>query len=503
MLGYQTQSDRRSARNLLICVVLILFSLSPVIYAQDESSIATLRQIGTAFSTIADKTSPAVVGIKADKVYTQRSSDMPYWFFDDPFFNDDFFERFFGRPNPRQNPQQQQKQPRERKVVQPVQGSGFLISADGYILTNNHLVGDSENVRVQLSDDKEVKAKVIGSDPESDVALIKVDETNLPYLELADSDALQVGEWVIAIGSPFGLSHTVTAGIVSAKGRSDVGITTYEDFIQTDAAINPGNSGGPLLNLDGKAVGINTAIVSRSGGNMGIGLAIPINMAKSIYEQLMSEGKVVRGYLGISLQDLTPELAENFGLKQSEGAIVTSVVDDSPAAKADVKFEDVIVEFQGKPVTDSRDLMKRVALLTPGTKVELVVVRNEKRETIEVELGERPKPDEMRGTDEAPATVYDLGFEVQNLTSDMAERLGVEGTRGVVVVDVRRGSPADLSGIEAGLVITKVGKVDIANTKEFYSEIKKVKKGETVVLLVTDGQQRRFVTLEVPEPEED
>lgn len=501
MLSYQTQSDRRLARNLLSCIVLILFSLSPV-YSQDQQSISTLRQIGNAFTTIAEKTSPAVVGIKADKVYTQRSADMPYWFFEDPFFNDDFFERFFGRPNPRQNPQQRQ-QPKERKVIQPVQGSGFLISDDGYILTNNHLVGDSENVRVQLSNDKEVKAKVIGSDPESDVALIKVDEKNLPYLELADSDALQVGEWVIAIGSPFGLSHTVTAGIVSAKGRSDVGITTYEDFIQTDAAINPGNSGGPLLNLDGKAVGINTAIISRSGGNMGIGLAIPINMAKSIYEQLMSEGKVVRGYLGISLQDLTPELAENFGLKESNGAIVTSVVDDSPAAKAGVKFEDIIVEFQGKPITDSRDLMKRVALLTPGTKVELAVVRDEERKTIEVELGERPKPGEMQGTDEAPATVYDLGFEVQNLTPDIAERLGVESTRGIVVTDVRRGSPADLSGIEAGLVITRVGKVDVANTQEFYSEIKKVKKGETVVLLVTDGQQRRFVTLEVPEPEED
>ncbi len=493
MIIHQKARQMGLVRNLVIVTIFVLFVSSGLAYAEDESSINALRQMGKAFTSIADKASPAVVGIKADKIYTQQSSNMPYWFFEDPF-NDDFFDRFFGRPR------QGQQQPRERKVVQPVQGSGFIISDDGYILTNNHMVGEAENVRVQLGDEREFKAKVIGADPESDVALVKIEAENLPFLKLADSDKLEVGEWVVAIGSPFGLSHTVTAGIVSAKGRSGVGITTYEDFIQTDAAINPGNSGGPLLNLDCKVVGINTAIISRSGGNMGIGLAIPVNMAKTIYEQLIAEGKVVRGYVGVSLQDLTPELAETFGIEDTvkKGAIVTKVVDDSPADEAGMKFEDVIIEFQGKAVDDSKDLMNRVAILPPGTKVELVVLRESKKETITVELGERPKLDEMT-TDETPATIYDLGLEVRDLTDELAGRLGYKDIEGVVVVEVRRGSEAYRKGIETGMVIMKVGRVDVKNTKEFYKEIKKFKKGETVVFLVTDGQQRRFVTLDVPE----
>ena len=268
-----------------VFLILVLICSMTVGANADDQSVASLRTIGKAFSYIAQKTSPAVVGIQADKVYTQQLNDSPYWFFDDPHFNDDFFEHFFGQPR------QRNSQPRQRKMIQTVQGSGFIISVDGYILTNNHLVGETENVRVKLTNDKEYEAKVIGTDPETDVALIKIDAENLSYLELADSDRIEVGEWVIAIGSPFGLSHTVTSGIISAKGRSKVGITTYENFIQTDAAINPGNSGGPLLNLDGEVIGINTAIISRSGGNMGIGLAIPINMAKSISKQLKDSGK--------------------------------------------------------------------------------------------------------------------------------------------------------------------------------------------------------------------
>jgi serine protease Do len=276
-------------------------------------------------------------------------------------------------------------------------------------------------------------------------------------------------------------------GIVSAKGRSGVGIATYEDFIQTDAAINPGNSGGPLLNLDGKVVGINTAIISRSGGNMGIGLAIPVNMAKAIYEQLIAEGKVVRGYMGVRLQKLTPELAENFGLEKSKGAIITKVMEDSPAEEAGIKFEDIIIEFQEKPVEDSRGLMKRVAMLTPGTEVELVVWRNGEKKTLTI--------------DDKPTTVDDLGLDVKDLSDELASRLGYEDLEGVVVVEVRRGSVAQQKGIEPGMLIVKVGRVEVSNTRDFYREIKKINKGETVVLLVTDGEQKRFVTLEVPEKE--
>ena len=492
---YEKGKDMTVGRGLVILGALVLFVFSPLGMAEDESSIAALKQMGKAFAYIAKSASPAVVGIKADKVYIQQYSDMPFWFYDDPSFNDDFFEKFFGRPR-----QRQRQQPRQRKVTQPVQGSGFIVTDDGYILTNNHLVGEAENVRVQLADDREVKAKVIGADPESDVALVKIEEDDLPYLKLADSDALEVGEWVVAIGSPFGLSHTVTAGIVSAKGRSGVGIATYEDFIQTDAAINPGNSGGPLLNLDGKVVGINTAIISRSGGNMGIGLAIPVNMAKAIYEQLIAEGKVVRGYMGVTLQGLTPELAENFGLEGSKGAIITKVMKDSPAEEAGIKFEDIVIEFQGKPVENSRDLMKRVAMLTPGTEVELVVWRNGEKKTLTIELGERPNRDGLT-LDDKPTTVDDLGLDVKDLSDELASRLGYEDLEGVVVVEVRRGSPAQQKGIEPGMLIMKVGRVEVSNTRDFYREIKKINKGETVVLLVTDGEQKRFVTLEVPEEE--
>ena len=494
---YEKGKDMTVGRGLVILGALVLFVFSPLGMAEDESSIATLKQMGKAFAYIAKSTSPAVVGIKADKVYIQQYSNMPFWFYDDPSFNDDFFEKFFGRPRQRQR---QRQQPRQRKVTQPVQGSGFIITDDGYILTNNHLVGEAENVRVQLADDREVKAKVIGADPESDVALVKIEENDLPYLKLADSDALEVGEWVVAIGSPFGLSHTVTAGIVSAKGRSGVGIATYEDFIQTDAAINPGNSGGPLLNLDGKVVGINTAIISRSGGNMGIGLAIPVNMAKAIYEQLIAEGKVVRGYMGVTLQGLTPELAENFGLEGSKGAIITKVMKDSPAEEAGIKFEDIVIEFEGKPVEDARDLMKRVAMLTPGTEVELVVWRNGEKKTLTIELGERPNRDGLT-LDDKPTTVDDLGLDVKDLSDELASRLGYEDLEGVVVVEVRRGSVAQQKGIEPGMLIMKVGRVEVSNTRDFYREIKKINKGETVVLLVTDGEQKRFVTLEVPEEE--
>ncbi|MFA5252513.1 MAG: trypsin-like peptidase domain-containing protein, partial [Phycisphaerae bacterium] len=281
-----------------VSLILLLATFPRSTSAQDPNSIDTLRQMGKAFAKISEKASPAVVGIKANKTITQQ---MPDWQFSDPF-DDDLFERFFGRPSPRQR-QRSPQEPQTRKFQQLAQGSGFIVSSDGYILTNNHLVGEAEKVMVKQGNNQEVEAKVVGTDPDSDVAVIKIDGNDLPFLELADSDKLEVGEWVLAIGNPFGLSHTVTAGIVSAKGRSGFRLAEYEDYIQTDAAINPGNSGGPLLNLDGKVVGINTAIISPGGrsywaGNVGIGFAIPINMAKSIYEQLVQTGKVARGFLG-------------------------------------------------------------------------------------------------------------------------------------------------------------------------------------------------------------
>ncbi len=474
----------------LVTAAVTLFGST--LYAQDDQSISTLRQMGKAFSSIAGKASPAVVGIKAEKISVQ--GNMPYWFFDDPFF-----KHFFGQPG---MPQPRQQQPQQRKIVQPVQGSGFIISDDGYILTNNHLVGEAQNVKVQLNDDREFEAKIIGADPESDVAVIKIEQKNLPFLELADSDTLEVGEWVLAIGSPFGLSHTVTAGIVSAKGRSGVGITTYEDFIQTDAPINPGNSGGPLLNLDAKVVGINTAIISRSGGNMGIGLAIPVNMAKNIYKQLSKDGKVVRGYLGISLQDVSPDLAENFELNDSNGVIVTEVMKDSAAEKAGIKTEDIITELDGKTIEDRAELMNRVALLMPGTEVELTVLRDGKKKTLKATLGERPAQAEVQAKEEQPpTTVEDIGLKVENLTDEMAERFGYQGMQGVFIAEVKQGSVADNQGMQPGMLILKVNRKEVKNIQDFYQEIKGVERGQTAVFLITDGRSRGFVTLRVPEKE--
>ena len=264
----------------LISAITVLFLMTPIsALGQDPNSIDALRQMGKAFAGIAEKASPAVVGIQSERLVTRQSSTGPWGEQFDPF-EDDLFDFFFRRSPRERSPRGRSPQPKSRQTAQ---GSGFIISSDGHILTNNHLVEGAEEVTVKLADRPEVEARVIGTDPGSDIAIIKIDVNDLPYLELADSDVLEVGEWVIAIGNPFGLSHTVTAGIVSAKGRSGVGLAAYEDFIQTDAAINPGNSGGPLLNLDGQVIGINTAIISRSGGNMGIGLAIPVNMVKDIY----------------------------------------------------------------------------------------------------------------------------------------------------------------------------------------------------------------------------
>jgi len=363
-------------------LILLLFITPLSAFAQDTGSIDTLRQMGKAFAEISEKASPAVVGITAKQIVAQEYSTMPDWPFGDQF-DDDFFKRFFGRPSPhRRSPQR-----KYHRYNRPVQGSGFIVSPDGYIITNNHLVGEAEDIEVKLADGRKFEAKVIGSDPDTEVAVIKIDANNLSILKLADSDAIEVGEWVLAIGNPFGLSHTVTAGIVSAKGRSGFRLAEYEDFIQTDAAINPGNSGGPLINLDGKAVGINTAIIGSigsigAGGNIGIGFAIPINMAKFIYNQLIEGEKVVYGALGIIIRDLDSDLAESLGLEDTKGIAITEVIEGSAAEKAGMKRYDVVVKFNGEEVEKVNEFRNRVAMLKPGTKVKIVVVRNGKRKTL-------------------------------------------------------------------------------------------------------------------------
>jgi len=493
--------NKPSSLHYIISASLILLLFVPLsASAQDANSIDTLRQMGKAFAKISEKASPAVVGIKANKTVTQQYQTMPDWPFGNPFGDDeDAFEHFFGRPSPRQRSPQT---PQTRKFQQSAQGTGFIVSSDGYILTANHLVGEAEKVMVKQGNNQEVEAKVIGTDPDSDVAVIKIDGNNLSFLELADSDKLEVGEWVLAIGNPFGLTHTVTAGIVSAKSRSGFRLAEYEDYIQTDAAINPGNSGGPLLNLDGKVVGINTAIISPGGrsywaGNVGIGFAIPINMAKSIYKQLVETGKVARGFLGVGIQDLTAENAPFFGLKQdTKGVLVPEVTKGSAAEKAGLKPGDVIIELNGKPIEAAKELQGRVGALKPDTDVELVVLRDGKRETVSAKLSERPSKEQVAKG--GPETLEKLGLSVQNLTDDLAKQYGYEGLTGVIVTQVESGSIAELAGITPGALIMEVNRKPVENTTTFKQAIEDAAKEDAVLLRLKQGQAAIFVVLKLP-----
>jgi serine protease Do len=327
------------------------------------------------------------------------------------------------------------------------------------------------------------------------VAVIKIDAANLPVLQLGDSDALEVGDWVLAVGSPFGLSHSITAGIVSAKGRSSVGIADYENFIQTDAAINPGNSGGPLVDVDGRVVGMNTAIFSRSGGYMGIGFAIPINMIKTIRDQLIEHGSVIRGYLGVAIQNLTSELAQSFNLEGQKGALVAGVTKDSPAEKSGLKQGDVIIEFAGKPVVEIGDFRNQVAMTPPGTDKKMTVIRDGKRQTLEVTIGKLPGEEE-EGTKE-PSAVSELGLTVQPLTRELAQQLGFVGEEGVIVSGVSPGSAAAEAGIRPGFLVQEVNRRPVKTPAEFRQAVANTPKGGTVLLLLKDGESSLYVALEL------
>jgi len=488
--------EKRSYRAAFAAVILILVcSLSlPAATAAESPGRQFLRESGKAFAEIAKEASPAVVSIRVEK--TMES--VPGFSFGDGDGQDpmeDLFNRFFrdrmpqGHPTPKSKPQ---RRPRAQGL-----GSGFVISPDGYILTNNHVVKDADKVKVQLTNGKEYTAKVIGADAPTDVAVIKVDANNLPTLKLGDSDELQVGEWVIAIGNPFGLTSTLTVGVVSAKGRSGLNIEDYEDFIQTDAAINMGNSGGPLLNVDSKVIGINTAIVSPSGGSLGIGFAIPINMVKTIYKQLIDKGSVTRGYLGIIIQQLTPELAKSFNLEIHKGILISEVATDSPAEKAGLKSGDVITELNDELAEDVGRFRSHVAALEPGTKADLVIYRDGKEKTVAVEIGKLPS-DAKIGLAESESDT-NIGLQVQDLTAELAKRFGYESDKGVVVTEVEPGSPAAEEGVEPGMLIMQVERQPVTNVEEFQAAIKKLKSKNSVLLLVKQGKYSRFVAIKLNE----
>lgn len=488
-MGYQVIARR----TLSICglvlgvsvwvMVASAFVTLPAWAAEPEEDVKTLRSLSKAFTRLAQKALPSVVFIKVERGESAGRGPSD---FNNPFdlFGEEFFERFFGKRQPGRQP----KQPRQMG-----QGSGFVISKDGYILTNHHVVGEADRILVGFSDGRELPAKTIGTDPKSDVAVIKIDGKNFPVLPLGDSDALEVGEWVMALGNPFGLSHTITVGVVSAKGRSQVGIVDYEDFIQTDAAINPGNSGGPLINLNGEVVGINTAIFSRSGGYMGIGFAIPVNMAKSIEKQLVSSGKVTRGYLGVRIQELTDDLAKSFGVESTAGVLIAEVSKGGAAEKAGLKTGDVVIAFDGKPLRDPGQFRNAVALVAPGTTIPLVVMRGKKRLDVSVKVGELPT--EPVASTAEPERAEPLGFNVQDLSSELAQQLGYKRGDGVVVTQVEPNSAAYEAGIRRGMLILQVNQKTVNNTQAFHEALAGAERSKRVLLLVQDRKSTRYVAL--------
>ena len=448
-----------------------------------------LNRSSKAFVNIVKKAKPAVVHIKVEKTTRSTFHDQG----GEDIFNHPFFDQFFGPQYRQKRPQQ----PKQREHKQRGQGSGFIIGKDGFILTNNHVIEDADVIKVSLSDNREFDAKVVGADPQSDVALLKIeDPENLPVLELGDSDALEVGEWVIAIGNPFGLSQTVTVGVVSAKGRSSVGINQYENFIQTDAAINPGNSGGPLINVQGKVVGINTALFSKTGGYMGIGFAIPINMARSIEDQLQKDGKVTRGWLGVVIQNVDKDLAESFDLKQAGGILVSEVQKDSPASRAGIKQGDVIIRINETVLKDVSDLRNRIALITPESEVTLHIVRHGEDKKITVIIGEQPS-DFGKGhiSSKGKDSLEDFGLVLQELTKELAEKLGYEENSGIVISDVQPGSSAAAEGLKPGYLIEEVNRKRVGSLQELDAVMKQTPKAKRILLRIRAGDYSQYVVL--------
>ena len=430
------------------------------------------------FSELAEKVRPGVVNIQVVKKI--KKIDFGFRHFSGaPFGEKNPFGDFFG-PFAEENP--------PRGFEQQGVGSGFVMNRDGYILTNNHVVEDADQIKVKLTTGKEYDGKIIGRDPKTDLALIKINaSSDLQPLNLGNSDDLKVGSWVVAVGSPFGLEQTVTAGIVSAKGRV-IGSGPYDNFIQTDASINPGNSGGPLINMKGEVVGINTAIIA---SGQGIGFAIPINMAKEIAPQLQEKGHVTRGWLGVSIQEVTPALAKSFDLKEKNGALVAQVVSGSPAEKAGIEQGDVVVEFDGKEVTDSKDLPRIVASTPIGKAVTIKLLRNGKALDRQVKVGEMEEKVEVA---KAPSH-KSLGITVQNLTPEIAKGLGLKKDTGVVVTRVEPGSPAADAGIQAGDVVQEVNRKAVKNVEDFVQKVDKAKGQDNVLLLIQRGQNNLFAAL--------
>ncbi len=457
--------------------------VTPVKLAVDDQPVRPTGREFFSFAPVVRKVGPSVV-----KVFTTGKAN-PGASPEQPDFDNPMFRWFFG-PEAGGPPGRRTPPPRSQGI-----GSGVVVSEDGYILTNNHVVENADEVRVSLPDGREFTAKVVGKDPKTDVAVLKVGAQGLPFLHLADSDKIEVGDVVLAVGNPFGIGQTVTTGIVSAKGRGNMGLD-YEDFIQTDAAINPGNSGGALVDVEGRLIGINTAILSRSGGNQGIGFAIPGNLARYVMEDLVRDGRVARGFLGVMIQDVTPALAREFGLKNQTGALVGEVTPGGPADKAGLKSGDVITEFNGKPVPDSRQLKLQAAQARPGSKVAVKILREGAVRTLEARLKELPGTEKLAQAGPASGAERDQldGVTVTDLDPRLRRQFGVPGAmQGAVVTAVEPDSKAQAAGLRPGDVILELNRQPVKNADDAVRLTQKDGHKATLVKLWREGGSRYVV----------
>lgn len=447
------------------------------------SSVASAARPDS-FADLVEEHAETVVNIYTTQ--TIETPNIPQFPFPDHPSVPDFFKRFFDAPG---HPGREPKTKRKRTSL----GSGVITSADGYILTNNHVIKNADEINVRFANHEEYSATIIGRDEKTDLALVKIDPKNpLPFASFGDSEKLRVGDWVVAIGNPFGFEQTVTAGIVSAKGRT-LGGGSYQNFIQTDASINPGNSGGPLFNLKGEMVGVNTAIYSRNGGNIGIGFAIPVNMAKNVIAQLKETGKVTRGWLGVMIQHVNQEIAEQFGLERPIGALVGEVSPDSPAEKGGIKAGDIIIEYMGKEVGQMNMLPAMVGQTAIGTEAEVIIFRNGKKKELTITIGQLEEGDL---TPEAEEETSQLGMTVQELTPELSKSLKIEEESGVIIASIEQGSPAAQVGLRRGDIILEVNRQEIATLKDYSAAIgDPEEKGSSVLFLIKRNKRTRFVVI--------
>ena len=458
-------------------------SREPIAIAQNALPVS-LGNFANGFSAVIKPALPAVVNIRTSKIVKPQANQMS------PMFNDPMFRQFFGDQFG-----QGGKPHAEREQAL---GSGVIITSDGTILTNNHVIDGATDIKVQLSDKRDFTAKLVGADPKSDLAVLKIEGKDLPTLPLGDSSQLNVGDLIFAIGDPFGVGETATMGIVSATGRGRLGIEEYENFIQTDAAINPGNSGGAMIDIHGNLVGINTAILSHggSGGNEGVGFAIPMSMAKPVMDQILAHGKVVRGYLGVHIQDFSPELAKSFNFNQSGGVLIGDVTPNTPAASAGLKKGDVIVKLNGQAVNDNNDLRNTISQMAPGTTVKLDIWREGRTQDYNVTLGELPAAKAAAEGSDETGTSEIQGIEVQDVTPEILQQLNLPtGTHGVVVTAVDPTSPAAGAGLSRGDVIQEINHKSVATSAQ-YKQLMSGTNGQPILLLVNSGGVTHYLVVE-------